>query len=72
MKLDINRVDIWVAGIEDRPGGLTEKLRGLGRQARIWSSFWLAAHLRSRAKRSCSPHRIKGGKQMKAAGDWIS
>ena len=29
MKLDINRADVWVAGIEDRPGGLTEKLGGL-------------------------------------------
>ncbi|UCG47107.1 MAG: hypothetical protein JSU94_16610 [Phycisphaerales bacterium] len=29
MKLDIARIDVWVAGIDDRPGGLAEKLRSL-------------------------------------------
>jgi hypothetical protein len=26
MKLDISRADVWVASIDDRPGGLTKKL----------------------------------------------
>ncbi len=29
MKLDITRVDVWAAGIEDRPGGLAQKLDAL-------------------------------------------
>ena len=29
MKLDIARMDVWVAGIEDCPGGLAEVLNGL-------------------------------------------
>ena len=29
MKMDIERIDLWVAGIKDQPGGLAEKLCGL-------------------------------------------
>ena len=29
MKLDVSRVDVWAASIDDRPGGLTEKLDAL-------------------------------------------
>jgi hypothetical protein len=29
MKLDISRVDVWVAGMEDQPGGLAKKLETL-------------------------------------------
>jgi len=29
MRIDIDRVDVWVAGMEDRPGGLAEKLDSL-------------------------------------------
>jgi hypothetical protein len=29
MKLDISRIDVWVGGIKDRPGGLAERLRVL-------------------------------------------
>ena len=29
MKLEVNRVDVWAASIEDRPGGLSEKLTTL-------------------------------------------
>ncbi len=29
MRLDVSRVDMWVAPIEDRPGGLAEKLQVL-------------------------------------------
>jgi len=31
MKLNITRVDVWVAGIKDRPGGLAQKLNTLAR-----------------------------------------
>ncbi len=29
MRMDISRVDVWAASIEDRPGGLAEKLNAL-------------------------------------------
>jgi len=29
MRLDISRVDVWVTSLEDRPGGLAEKLEAL-------------------------------------------
>jgi len=29
MRLDVSRVDLWVASIQDRPGGLAEKLQAL-------------------------------------------
>ena len=31
MKLDISRVAVWAAGIEDRPGGLAAKLEALAK-----------------------------------------
>jgi hypothetical protein len=31
MKVDVSRVDVWAASIEDRPGGLAEKLDVLAR-----------------------------------------
>ena len=31
MKLDITRVDVWAAGIEDQPGGLAQKLDALAK-----------------------------------------
>jgi len=31
MKIDVSRVDVWAASIEDRPGGLAEKLDVLAR-----------------------------------------
>jgi hypothetical protein len=67
MKLDINRVDVWVAGIEDRPGGLTEKLGGLT-QAGANLEFLLARRAPEQPGKAvvfAAP--IKGAKQMKAA-----
>ncbi len=67
MKLDINRVDIWVAGIEDRPGGLTERLRGLA-QAGANLEFLLARRAPEKPGKAvvfAAP--IKGAKHMKAA-----
>ena len=29
MRLDVTRVDLWVAGIEDKPGGVAQKLAAL-------------------------------------------
>ena len=29
MRLDVTRVDLWVAGIEDKPGGVAKKLAAL-------------------------------------------
>jgi hypothetical protein len=41
MKLDISRVDVWAAGMEDRPGGLAEKLDALA-QAGVDLEFIIA------------------------------
>lgn len=67
MKLDITRVDVWVAGIEDRPGGLTEKLRGLA-QAGANLEFLLARRAPEQPGKAvvfAAP--IKGAKQTRAA-----
>ena len=67
MKLDITRVDVWVAGIEDRPGGLTEKLRGLA-QAGANLEFLLARRAPEQPGKAvvfAAP--IKGTKQTRAA-----
>jgi len=67
MKLEISRVDVWAAGIEDRPGGLAEKLDVLA-QADVDLEFIIA-------RRSSSPlgsavvfvTPIKGARQARAA-----
>lgn len=41
MKIDVSRVDVWAAGIEDRPGGLAEKLDVLA-QADVDLEFIIA------------------------------
>jgi hypothetical protein len=67
MKLDISRVDVWVGGIEDRPGGLTEKLRGLA-QAGANLDFLLARRAPEQPGKAvvfAAP--IKGVKQTRAA-----
>jgi hypothetical protein len=67
MKLDINRVDVWVAAIEDRPGGLTEKLRGLA-HAGANLEFLLARRAPEQPGEAvvfAAP--IKGAKQTRAA-----
>ena len=67
MKLDISRVDVWVAGIEDRPGGLTEKLRGLA-QAGANLGFLLARRAPEQpGKAVVFAASIKGVKQTRAA-----
>jgi len=67
MKLEITRVDVWVAGIEDRPGGLTEKLSVLT-QAGANLEFLLARRAPEQPGKAvvfAAP--IKGTKQTKAA-----
>ena len=67
MKVEISRVDVWAAGIEDRAGGLAEKLDVLA-QADVDLEFIIA-------RRSSSPPGtavvfvtpIKGAKQARAA-----
>lgn len=41
MRIDVSRVDLWVASIEDQPGGLAEKLNALA-QADIDLEFVMA------------------------------
>ena len=67
MKLDITRIDVWVAGIEDRPGGLSDKLRGLA-QAGADLEFLLARRAPEQPGKAvvfAAP--IKGAKQTKVA-----
>lgn len=67
MKVDVSRVDVWAASIEDRPGGLAEKLEVLAR-ADVDLEFIIAR------RSSSSPGTgvvfvapIKGPKQTRAA-----
>ena len=67
MKLDVSRVDVWVAGLKDRPGALAEKLARLA-DARANLEFVLAR--RSPEKPAAgvvflAP--LKGPAQLKAA-----
>lgn len=67
MKLDVSRVDVWAAGIKDRPGGLAVKLDALA-QAGTDLEFAIA---RRESKKPgtgvvfVTP--IKGAKQIRAA-----
>jgi len=67
MKLDITRVDVWAAGIEDRPGGLAQKLDALA-QAGINLEFLIARRSPEKPGTGVvfvTP--IKGAKQVRAA-----
>jgi len=67
MKLEINRVDVWAAGIKDRPGAVAEKL-GILSQAGANLEFVIARRDHARAKTGVvfvTP--IKGAKQLRAA-----
>lgn len=67
MKLNISRVDVWAAGIKDRPGGLAEKLEPLA-QAGANLKFVIARRVHKKSKKAVvfiTP--IKGAKQVKAA-----
>ena len=67
MKVDVSLVDVWVAGIEDRPGGLAEKLDVLA-QADVDLEFIIARRSSSTPGTAVvfvTP--IKGAKQSRAA-----
>jgi len=67
MKVEISRVDVWVAGIEERPGGLAEKLDVLA-QADVDLKFIIARRSSSKPGTAVvfvTP--IKGPKQARAA-----
>ena len=67
MKIDVSRVDVWAAGIEDRPGGLAEKLDVLA-QADVDLEFIIARRSSSTPGTGvvfASP--IKGPRQTRAA-----
>jgi hypothetical protein len=67
MKLDVSRVDVWVAAIEDRPGGLAEKLDALA-QAGVKLEFAIARRAPEKPGTGVlfvTP--IKGARQVKAA-----
>lgn len=68
MKLEISRVDVWAAGIKDRPGGLAEKLDALA-QAGANLEFLIARRRPDKPGIGVvfvTP--IKGAGQVKAAG----
>ena len=67
MKVEISRVDVWAAGIEDRPGGLAEKLDVLAK-ADVDLEFIIARRSSSTPGTAVvfvTP--IKGAKQARAA-----
>jgi len=67
MRMDISRVDVWAASIEDRPGGLAEKLDTLA-QAGIDLEFIIARRAPEKPGTGVvfvTP--IKGAKQMRVA-----
>ena len=67
MKVDVSRVDVWAASIEDRPGGLAEKLDVLA-QADVDLKFIIARRSSSTPGTAVvfvTP--IKGSKQARAA-----
>ncbi len=67
MKLGITRIDVWVAGIKDRPGGLAEKLHGLA-QAGANLEFLLARRAPGQPEKAVAfVAPIRGAKQTKAA-----
>jgi len=67
MALEVSRIDIWVAGIEDRPGGLAEKLAALA-AAGAQLQFVLARRAPDKPGSAVvflTP--VKGSRQIKAA-----
>ena len=67
MKLDVARIDVWVAGIEDRPGGLAAKLSGLA-EAGVNLEFLMARRAPERPEKAvvfAAP--LKGVRQTRAA-----
>lgn len=67
MKADINRIDVWAAGIKDRPGALAEKLEALAK-AGTNLEFLIARRAPEKPGKGVvfvTP--IKGSKQIKAA-----
>ena len=67
MALEVSRVDIWVAGIEDQPGALAEKLAGLA-EAGAELEFVLARRVPDAPGTAVvflTP--VKGTRQIKAA-----
>ncbi len=67
MKLSVTRTDVWAASIEDRPGGLADKLTALA-DASANLEFMIARRSPEKAGTGVvfvTP--IKGAKQVKAA-----
>ena len=67
MKLNVARVDVWAAGIKDRPGGLAEKLALLAK-AGVNLKFVIARRASGKPRKGvvfATP--IKGAKQTRAA-----
>jgi hypothetical protein len=66
MKLEVSKVDIWQAKIEDRPGALAEKLAALA-DAGADLEFVLARRTRDEPGGVVYLASLKGAKQTKAA-----
>ena len=67
MKLKISRTDVWAAPLEDRPGGLADKLTALA-QASVNLEFIIARRTPERSGQGVvfvTP--LKGAKQVRAA-----
>jgi hypothetical protein len=67
MKMDMERMDVWVVGLTDQPGELSEKLRGLA-EAGANLHFLLARRTPAESGKAVAfVAPIKGARQTKAA-----
>jgi hypothetical protein len=67
MKLNVSRVDVWVAGIEDRPGGLAKKLAALAEAGANLEFVIARRSLEQPGKGVVFVTPVKGAAQSKAA-----
>jgi hypothetical protein len=67
MKLKVNRTDVWAVTIEDRPGGLAEKLNALAMAGANFEFIIARRTAEAQGKGVVYVTPIKGAKQLKAA-----
>jgi hypothetical protein len=68
MKLGVTRTDVWAASMEDRPGGLAEKLASLAQAGANLEVIIARRAPEDPGKGVVFVTQLKGAKQVKAAG----
>ncbi|HTM07506.1 MAG TPA: amino acid-binding protein [Verrucomicrobiae bacterium] len=69
MAYSVNKVDVWVAEIDDRPGGLADKLEGLTQAGATFEFVISRRSPENPGKGVVFLTPIKGAKQTRAAND---